>query len=73
MAITFLTNEDEKRFVKQVNGQTPDENGNVQIEIPEGGQNLPQVTEADAGKFLRVSADGTWAAEALADVSEVGA
>lgn len=30
-------NEDEQRFVKSVNGQTPDEAGNVEIEIPEGG------------------------------------
>lgn len=29
MAITFLTNEDEKLYVKTVGGNTPDENGNV--------------------------------------------
>jgi hypothetical protein len=34
---TFLTDKDEKGFVKSVNGKTPDENGNVEIEVPEGG------------------------------------
>lgn len=36
MSITFLTNEDEKRFVKSVNGMTPDENGNVAIQASAG-------------------------------------
>lgn len=36
-------------------------------------KNIPKVSTADAGKFLRVSANGTWAVEALTDVSEVGA
>lgn len=40
---------------------------------PDSGQNLPQVTAQDAGKFLRVSAAGAWAAEALTNVAEVGA
>lgn len=34
---------------------------------------IPQVTAEDAGKFLRVSADGSWEAQMLTDVSEVGA
>lgn len=34
---------------------------------------IPQVTAADAGKFLRVSPDGVWQAQSLTDVSEVGA
>ena len=33
MAVTFLTNEDEKRFVKSINNVQPDENGNVKIAI----------------------------------------
>ena len=33
---------------------------------------LPEVDTSDVGKFLRVSADGKWAAELLQDVSEVG-
>lgn len=33
---------------------------------------LPEVTTSDAGKFLRVGADGNWIVEALQDVSEVG-
>ena len=32
MTMTFLTDADEKRFVKSVNGNTPDENGNVTVE-----------------------------------------
>ena len=34
---------------------------------------IPQVTAADAGKFLRVSSQGLWQAVELTDVSEVGA
>lgn len=45
MAITFLTNEDEKRFVKSINGQTPDANGNVGITIPDSSQNAALTTE----------------------------
>jgi hypothetical protein len=33
---------------------------------------LPKVTAADKGKFLRVSAEGKWAAEALQEVSKEG-
>lgn len=33
MAITFLTNEDGKKFVKSINDIQPDENGNVQITV----------------------------------------
>lgn len=33
---------------------------------------LPTVTTADVGKFLRVGADGSWIVEAIQDVSEVG-
>lgn len=35
MSVTFLTDEDEKKFVKTVNGIEPDENGNVDFEIPD--------------------------------------
>ena len=31
---------------------------------------LPTVTDADAGKFLRVSADGKWVAESIANAEE---
>ena len=42
--------------------------------IEEGiAEAIPQVTVADVGKFLRVSASGEWQATALTDVSEVGA
>lgn len=53
-------------LVSSVNGIEPDANGNVNI------PNLPAVTSADNGKFLRV-VDGAWSAVALQDVSEVGA
>lgn len=36
------------------------------------GSSLPEVTTSDAGKFLRVSAEGTWIVETIQDVSEVG-
>lgn len=36
------------------------------------GPALPEVSTEDAGKFLRVGADGNWIVEALQDVSEVG-
>lgn len=38
MSVTFLTNDDEKRFVKSVNGVTPDETGNAQIETGSDGK-----------------------------------
>ena len=34
---------------------------------------LPNITSIDAGKFLRVSADGKWIVESLTNVAEVGA
>ena len=37
-----------------------------------GDSSLPEVTTADAGKFLRVTDEGVWAAVAMIDVSEVG-
>lgn len=42
--------------VKTVNGVTPDENGNVAITIPEGGNVdcLPEYSEADNGKVLGI-------------------
>ena len=55
----FLTNEDEKRFVKQVNGKTPDGNGNVKI--PSESEKSPVVTLnefSDAtGSGVRISVD----------------
>lgn len=33
MAVTFLTNEDGKKFVKSINNVQPDENGNVKITV----------------------------------------
>lgn len=57
-----LETEDKSSLVAAVNevlgkaGGSSDSGGNV---------DLPEVTEADAGKFLRVSSDGKWAAEAI--------
>lgn len=49
MAITFLTNEDEKVFVKSVNGGLPDENGNVEIALDNAGQTV------DMNKYAKVA------------------
>lgn len=47
--------------------------GGVKIhKVPEKYLPIPEVTEADNGKFLRV-VDGAWAAVALTDVSQEGA
>lgn len=46
----FLTNEDEKRFVKQVNGKTPDANGNVEVDVKTAVE--AALTEAkESGQF----------------------
>lgn len=53
-------------YVKTINGEEPDENGNVNVDV------VPTVTAADNGKFLRV-VNGAWTAEALTNVAEEGA
>lgn len=46
---------------------------NKLYKVNEGeGTDLPSVTSADKGKFLRVSSEGRWTAEALHDVSKEG-
>ena len=57
-------------------GTTPHigENGNWYIGdtdtgVSAGGSELPSVTAADAGKFLRVSSSGSWVAETVANAN----
>lgn len=38
--------------------------------LPEAGSSLPEVTSSDAGKFLRVSADGVWVAATIPNAEE---
>ena len=40
-----------------------------QMPTSTGGSDLPAVTAADAGKFLRVSSSGSWAAETVANAN----
>lgn len=54
MPVTFLTDEDEKRYVRSVNGKKPDANGNVAIETGSGGGAQPDwnAAEGEAGHIL---------------------
>ena len=59
MAITFLTSEDETRFVKTINGTAPDENGNVEITIPGSSPNVDlDTTLTQSGKAADAKAVG---------------
>ena len=65
-----------KGTLKGTDGTTPHigENGNWYIGdtdtgISAGGSELPAVTAADAGKFLRVSSSGSWVAETVANAN----
>ena len=65
-----------KGTLKGTDGTTPHigENGNWYIGdtdtgVSAGGSELPAVTAADAGKFLRVSSSGSWVAETVANAS----
>lgn len=73
MAKRFLTNEDEQRFVKSVNGQTPDEAGNVEIEIPEGGtQNAVQFVPQNLTPEQQEQARKNIGAISQADLTQCG-
>ena len=65
-----------KGTLKGTDGITPHigENGNWYIGdtdtgVSAGGSELPAVTAADAGKFLRVSSSGSWVAEIVANAN----
>ena len=57
-------------YVKSVNGKTPDEKGNVEIDIPDSGGNA-DYGEENSGKLLYVGADGTATPIALGDGLEI--
>ena len=62
-------------YLQKAAYQNPDENGTIYLydfNINPISQMLPVVTAADAGKFLRVQADGTWAAVAVPNAEEAG-
>lgn len=62
MSITFLTSEDAKHFVKSINGNVPDENGNVQV--AGSGKDGVSCTHEWNGSILTVtSASGTSSAD----------
>jgi hypothetical protein len=52
MKFTFLTNEDEKNFIKTINGVIPDENGNVEVA---GGSGQNGNGLSDAAKTLLIT------------------
>lgn len=65
-----------KGTLKGTDGITPHigENGNWYIGdtdtgVSAGGSELPAVTAADAGKFLRVSSSGSWVAETVVNAN----
>jgi hypothetical protein len=58
MPVTFLTDEDEKKFVKTVNGIAPDENGNVQIPVSGGNADQEQITTAINTALAQAKASG---------------
>lgn len=43
--------------------------GDTDTGVSAGGSELPAVTSADAGKFLRVSSSGSWVAETVANAN----
>ena len=56
-SMAFVQNADtnayiERTFVKTVNGQAPDAKGNVETEIPEGGNGTPGQDGADGGFYV---------------------
>ena len=59
MPVTFLTSEDEKKFVKTINGNAPDENGNLEIDTPDSGGNVENGIPAggNAGQYLCKKSD----------------
>lgn len=54
MPVTFLTDEDEKEYVRSVNGKKPDANGNVAVESGSGGGATPDwnAAEGEPGHIL---------------------
>lgn len=59
MSVTFLTNEDEKKYVRSVNGAVPDENGNVEVVILSPGGNVDlDTTLTQSGKAADAKAVG---------------
>lgn len=65
MAVTFLTNEDDKKYVKSINGNTPDENGNVNVTNQSSGENADYAALSNKPKINGVELTGDKTAEEL--------
>ena len=66
-AIILLVDQLSNFYVQYIQGDVG--GGWKQMPTSAGGSDLPAVTAADAGKFLRVSSSGSWAAETVTNAN----
>lgn len=71
MGVYFLTNEDEKNYIKSINGVAPDESGNVEVAVSDSGgnvaydeaQNLTEEQKAQARENIGAQPAGNYLTE----------